>query len=159
LAAFIIIARSATAIAIEIGNMVISHEIEAYISVGVDPIEYIAVPRFIGVTVSLFLLTIYFSIFGLAGSFLVARVFNPMPAAVYFDHLLQVLTPHDILISIIKSITFGMVISIIAIMSGFSVERASTEIPVAGLKSVGACFAWVIIVDILLSVIYYMVLA
>jgi phospholipid/cholesterol/gamma-HCH transport system permease protein len=159
LAAFITIARSATAIAIEIGNMVISHEIEAYISVGVDPIEYIAVPRFMGATISLFLLTIYFSIFGLVGSFLVVRVFSPMPAAVYFDRLLQVLTPHDILISIIKSITFGMVISIIAIMRGFSVERASTEIPVAGLKSVGACFAWVIIVDILLSAIYYMILA
>jgi phospholipid/cholesterol/gamma-HCH transport system permease protein len=159
LAAFIIIARSATAIAIEIGNMVISHEIEAYISVGVDPIEHIAVPRFMGVTISLFLLNIYFSIFGLAGSFLVIQIFNPMPAEVYFNNLLDVLTAHDILISVIKSISFGMIIAIIALMQGFSVERASTEIPVAGLKSVGSCFAWVIIVDILLSAIYYMVLA
>lgn len=159
LVAFIVIARSATAIAIEIGNMVISHEVEAYISVGVDPVEYIAVPRFMGVTLSLFLLNIYFSVFGLAGSFLVVRIFTSMPAEVYFDNLLQILTPHDIFISLVKSVSFGMIISIIAIMQGFSVERASTEVPVAGLKSVGACFAWTIIVDILLSAIYYMVLA
>jgi phospholipid/cholesterol/gamma-HCH transport system permease protein len=39
LTAFIIIARSGTAITTEIGNMVISHEIEAYISVGINPIS------------------------------------------------------------------------------------------------------------------------
>jgi phospholipid/cholesterol/gamma-HCH transport system permease protein len=38
LVAFIIIARSATAIATEMAGMVISHEVEAYISIGVDPI-------------------------------------------------------------------------------------------------------------------------
>jgi phospholipid/cholesterol/gamma-HCH transport system permease protein len=37
------------------------------------------------------------------------------------------------------------------------VERASTEIPVAGLRAVGAAFGWCIVVDILLSALYYMV--
>lgn len=56
--------------------MVVSHEIEAYISVGIDPIEHIAVPRFLGVTLSLFLLNIYFSIAGLVGSFFLAAKFS-----------------------------------------------------------------------------------
>jgi phospholipid/cholesterol/gamma-HCH transport system permease protein len=155
LAAFIIIARSATAIATEIGGMVISHEVEAYISVGLDPIEYLGVPRFLGVTISLFLLNIYFSVFGLAGSFLVVQFFNPMPAEYYFSMLLQALTIHDIFISIIKSVSFGMIIAVVAITNGFSVERASTEIPIVGLRSVGACFAWCIIVDVVLSALYY----
>jgi phospholipid/cholesterol/gamma-HCH transport system permease protein len=155
LTAFIVIARSATAIATEIAWMVVSHEVEAYISVGVDPIEHLAVPRFLGVAVSLFLLNIYFSIFGLGASFVVAQFFNPLPAEVYFDNLLQHLAFSDILISIVKSISFGMIIAIVAIIQGFSVERASTEIPVAGLKAVGYSFAWCILLDILLSVLYY----
>ncbi|WP_010260881.1 ABC transporter permease [Treponema primitia] len=159
LAAFIIIARSATAIATEIGGMVISHEVEAYISVGVDPIEYLAVPRFLAVTVSMFLLNIYFSVFGLAGSFLVVQFFNPMPAAYYFNNLLEALTIQDIVITIVKSIAFGMIIAVLAIINGFSVERASTEIPVVGLKSVGASFVWCIIVDVLLSALYYTALS
>ncbi|MDR1108440.1 MAG: ABC transporter permease [Spirochaetaceae bacterium] len=158
LTAFIIIARSATAIATEIAGMVISHEMEAYISVGIDPIEHLAVPRFLGVIISLFLLNIYFSIFGLAGSFLVAQLFNPMPASIYFDNLLQILSIHDILISIIKSLGFGMIIAIVAISRGFEVERASTEIPVAGLRAVGASFAGCIILDIVLTFLYYTVL-
>jgi phospholipid/cholesterol/gamma-HCH transport system permease protein len=158
LTAFIVIARSATAIATELAGMVISHEVEAYISVGIDPIEYLAVPRFLGVIVSLFLLNIYFSIFGLGASFAVARFFNSLPAEVYFGNLIQHLNFSDILISVVKSIVFAMIIAIVAIIQGFSVERASTEIPVAGLKAVGASFAWCILLDILLSALYYAVL-
>jgi phospholipid/cholesterol/gamma-HCH transport system permease protein len=159
LTAFIIIARSATAIATEIAGMVISHEVEAYISVGVDPIEHLAVPRFLGVTASVVLLNIYFSVFGLAGSFAVAQIFNSMPAAFYFSNLLQHLNIRDILISIIKSISFGAIISIGACMQGFSVERASTEVPVAGLRAVSSAFGLCIVVDILLSALYYIVAA
>jgi phospholipid/cholesterol/gamma-HCH transport system permease protein len=156
LTAFIIIARSATAIATEMASMVISHEVEAYISIGVDPIEHLAVPRFLGVTISLFLLNVYFSIFGLAGSFAVAQLFNTLPASMYFDYILQYLTLPDILVSIIKSISFGMIISIMAIMQGLAVDRASTEIPVAGLRAVGNSFLWCILVDILISAMYYL---
>ena len=156
LTAFIIIARSATAIATEIAGMVISHEVEAYIAVGVDPIEHLAVPRFLGVTISLFMLNIFFNIFGLAGSYAVAQIFTPLPASVYFNNLLDTLTLHDILVTIIKSIVFGMVIAMVAISKGLAVERASTEIPVAGLKSVGAAFGWCISLDIVISALYYM---
>jgi len=157
LTAFIVIARSATAIATEIAGMVISHEVEAYIAVGVDPIEHLAVPRFLGVTFSLVLLNIYFSIFGLAGSFLVAQLFNSTPMDYYFSNLLQHLSIKDILLSVIKSIAFGMIISIVAVIEGFSVERASTEVPVAGLKAVSGAFALCIVVNVLLSVLYYIV--
>jgi phospholipid/cholesterol/gamma-HCH transport system permease protein len=157
LTAFIVIARSATAIATEIAGMVISHEVEAYISVGVDPIEHLAVPRFLGVTFSLILLNIYFSIFGLAGSFLVAQLFSSTPMDYYFSNLLQHLSIKDILLSVIKSIAFGAIISIVAVIEGFSVERASTEVPVAGLKAVSGAFALCILVNVLLSVLYYVV--
>jgi phospholipid/cholesterol/gamma-HCH transport system permease protein len=156
LTAFIIIARSATAIATEMAGMVISHEVEAYISVGVDPIEYLAVPRFLGVTISLFMLNIFFSIFGLAGSFMVAQIFNPMSASAYFGNLLQNLTLPDLIISIIKSIGFGVIISVVAMSEGLDVERSTTEVPIAGLKAVGASFGWCILVDILLSAVYYL---
>jgi phospholipid/cholesterol/gamma-HCH transport system permease protein len=159
LTAFIVIARSATAIATEIAGMVISHEVEAYISVGVDPIEHLAVPRFLGVTISLVLLNIYFSVFGLAGSYLVTQFFSFIPMDHYFTSLLNALSFQDILFSLIKSISFGAIISIVAVTQGFSVERASTEVPVAGLRAVSGAFALCIVVNVLLSALYYIVLA
>ncbi|MDR1218378.1 MAG: ABC transporter permease [Treponema sp.] len=157
LTAFIVIARSGTAIATEIAGMVISHEIEAYISVGVDPIEHLGAPRFLGVTISTFLLNIYFSIFGLVFSFIVSMFFNAMPPSIYFNNLLQVLTISDIFLTVVKSVVCGMIISTVALYYGFEVERASTEVPVAGLRAVGSAFGWCILVNILLSTIYYVI--
>jgi phospholipid/cholesterol/gamma-HCH transport system permease protein len=77
----------------------------------------------------------------------------------YFTSLLQQLHIQDILLSIIKSIAFGAIISIGAVIQGFSVERASTEVPVAGLKAVSSAFAYCIVVNVLLSVVFYIVLA
>ncbi|MCL2093918.1 MAG: ABC transporter permease [Treponema sp.] len=158
LVAFIVIARSATAIATEMAGMVVSHEVEAYISIGIDPIDYLAVPRFIGVTISVFMLNIFFNIFGLAGSFFVFQFFTPMPASVYFSDLLAHLNLRDLLLSMIKSIAFGMIISLVAITQGFGVERASTEIPVAGLRSVGAAYGWCISLGVLFSIVYYILI-
>jgi phospholipid/cholesterol/gamma-HCH transport system permease protein len=157
LIAFIIIARSATAIATEIAGMVISHEVEAYISVGVDPIEHIVVPRFLGVTASVILLNIYFAVFGLAGSYIVAQFFSATPIDHYFNSLLSFLHFKDLLFSAIKSIAFGTIISIGACTEGFSVERATTEVPVAGLRAVSKCFAQCIIGTIVISALYYII--
>ncbi|MDR2142872.1 MAG: ABC transporter permease [Treponema sp.] len=159
LAAFIVIARSATAIATEMASMVISHEVEAYISVGVDPIEQLGVPRFLGVCTAMFLLNIYFSIFGLAGSFVVVQLVNATPAGVYFDNLLQYLTLADLLVSMFKSVCFGVIIALMALRKGFSVDRASTEIPIAGLQAVSKSFMWCIIADALITALYYIALS
>ena len=158
LIAFIVIARSATAIATEVAGMVISHEVEAYISVGVDPIEHLAVPRFLGVTVSLLLMNVYFSLFGLAGSFVIVQMFHTLPAGYYFGNLIQALSVQDMAVVALKSVAFGMIISTVAITEGLSVERASTEVPVAGLRAVTRAFAGCIAANILLSAVYYTVM-
>jgi phospholipid/cholesterol/gamma-HCH transport system permease protein len=72
-------ARSGVAIATELGNMVVNHEIEAYVATGINPIAYLVVPRFIGVTASVFLLNIYFNIMGLAGSYLLTLLDQEYP--------------------------------------------------------------------------------
>ncbi|MDR2418094.1 MAG: ABC transporter permease [Treponema sp.] len=158
LTAIIISARSATAIATEMAGMVISHEIEAYISIGVDPIEHLAVPRFLGVTISMILLNFSFSIFGLAGSFFVAQFFNPMPPSLYFGNILQDLSLLDLIISFVKSLISGMLISTVAIMHGLAAEHASTEIPIAGLRAVSSALVISITVQSVISVLYYLFL-
>lgn len=50
-----------------------------------------------------------------------------------------------------------MILAVVATVQGFSVERASTEIPQAGLRAVGSAFAWCIIANLVISAIFYMV--
>lgn len=155
LTAFVIIARSGTAIATELGSMVVSHEIEAYVSFGIDPLAFLAVPRMLGVTVAIIILNIYFNVFGLLGSFLVVQFVKPIPVSQYFIPLFSSLGAGDLGISILKSLVFGIIVSMVSIYQGFSVQRASTEIPVAGIRAVGQSFVLCILADVVLSLIYY----
>ena len=156
LIAFIVTARSATAIATEISTMVVRHEIEAYISIGIDPIAHIAAPRFLGVTFSLFFLNIYFSLFGLICPALIIQFVSTTSISDYIRNLFLSLDLKIILISILKSLVFGMIISGSATLYGFSAGRASTDIPLAGLKAVSKAFLYIIIADVFITVLSYM---
>jgi phospholipid/cholesterol/gamma-HCH transport system permease protein len=155
LTAFVITARSGTAIATELGTMVVNHEIEAYLAVGLKPISYLVVPRFIGVVVSMIVLTIYFNMFGLLGSFIVVQLVKPIPMNEYLGNLLSILTVGDVLSGMAKAFVFGIVVSVVATFQGFSVNRSSTEIPVAGIRAVGQSFILIIVADVLVTLMQY----
>ncbi len=155
LTAFVITARSGTAIATQLGTMVVAHEIEAYIAVGLNPISYLVVPRFIGVVVSMVVLTLYFNIFGLLGSYIVVQVIKPIPIREYLGSLMSTLTLADVASGLIKAFVFGVVVSVVSTYQGFAVNRASTEVPVAGIKAVGMSFILIIVADVLITLVQY----
>jgi phospholipid/cholesterol/gamma-HCH transport system permease protein len=156
LTAFIVIARSGTAIATELGGMAVGHEIEAYVAVGVNPISYLAAPRFLGVVVSMIVLDVYFNIFGLMGSFVVVQFLRPIGFDEYFRSLFAALTPGDLLSGFAKSLVFGVIISVVSLYRGFSVETSVTEVPVAGIKAVGSSFTLCILADVVMTAIQYL---
>jgi len=145
--AFIIIARSGSAITTELGNMVISHEIEAYMTAGINPISQLGVPRLIGVTVAMVLLNIYFNIFGLLGSYLVTSLLAPFPFQEYISSLAQQISLTDAMASIIKSFLFGIIISVVSTYHGFKVQHAITEVPQRTIKSIGNSMVFCILLD------------
>ena len=151
LTAFIVMARSGVAIATELSSMVVTHEIEAYLAVGINPISYLVVPRFLGVTLSMIALNLYFNLSGLAASYLVAQFIHPIPASEYFSQLMAQLTPNAVSLSVVKSLIFGIVISLVASLNGFRAQQSTTEIPVIVIRAVGQGFGLLIVVNILLT--------
>jgi phospholipid/cholesterol/gamma-HCH transport system permease protein len=156
LTAFIVIARSGTAIATELGGMAVGHELEAYVAVGVNPISYIAAPRFLGVVISMVVLDVYFNVFGLLGSFGIVQFLRPIGFDEYFRSLFAALTPGDLLSGAVKSIVFGVIISVVSLYRGFAVGRSITEVPVAGIKAVGSSFVLCIVADVVMTAIQYL---
>ena len=155
LTAFVVTARSGTAMATELGGMAVSHELEAWVAVGADPVAWLAAPRFIGVTLSIVVLDLYFNLFGLLGSFGVLQLLHPIALGDYLAALISVLQPGDLGWGLLKSFAFGAIISTVATYRGFAVERASTEIPVAGIRAVGSSFILVILADALITAVTY----
>lgn len=155
LTAFIIIARSGTAIATELGNMVVNHEVEALDSIGIDPISYLVVPRVLGVVVSIFCLSVYFNLAGLLGGYLISTFISALSFAEFAANLINKLTFLDIITSQVKSLFFGFIVAIISCYHGLRVEYATTEVPQRTIKAVVSSLTWIIIIDILITIIVY----
>lgn len=157
LTAFILVARSGTAISTELGNMVINNEIEALHSFGISPISYLVVPRTIGVVVSMFVLNIYFNAFALLGGWLLATFFTPINFFEFIESFFSKLQFVDILAGFLKSITFGLIIALISCYQGLQVSIATTEVPQRTIRTVVLSLGWIVLFDIIITLFTYLI--
>ncbi len=155
LTAIIIIGRSGTAIATEIGNMMVAHEIEALESMGIDTLKFIVFPRLIGAIVSTVCLTIYFATVGIIGGFLIASFQLTIPFSRFFTILFSNMQITDLIVAILKSAVFGAVISIVSVYHGFKIKLSSTEVPQATTKAVVNALIFVFVSNGIITVLFY----
>ncbi len=154
LTALIIAARSGSAITTELGNMVVDHEIEAYVAAGINPIYHLAAPRVIGVTVAMVFLNLYFNLFGLLGSCWIASLIHGIPLGEYLGNLVLVMTAGDVLSSLLKSFVFGIILATVATYYGFQVEHAVTEVPQKTIMSLGASMTLCILASTVITILF-----
>jgi phospholipid/cholesterol/gamma-HCH transport system permease protein len=126
--------RAGTALASEIGLMKATDQLSAMEMMAVNPVRYVAVPRFLGGAISVPLLTAAFTMIGLLGAHLVAVEWMGVDVGAYWQQLQSVLDPEDVREGIIKSIVFGLVASLVAVWEGYNsvptaegVGRATTR--------------------------------
>ncbi|MEM9068152.1 MAG: ABC transporter permease [Myxococcota bacterium] len=142
--AFLIIGRSGTAITIEIGNMQLNDELRALQVMSIPIEQFIMLPRLLGMVLAFLLLQVYANVFGLLGGYYIAAAVDLHLPSYPVADLLQGIDPADFLVSCIKAILFGTVISLTAIQHGMQVERSRREIPIvtsrAVVRSLLLCF-------------------
>lgn len=136
LTALIVIARSGTAVASELGNMQVNKEIEALRSMSIEPLSYVVFPRLIGGVISLICLSFYFSCVALIGGFIVASFVHNLSFSFYVEVIAQAITPHDFTLNMLKNTFGGIIIFAIACDQGFKVRSAPHEVPIATTQAV-----------------------
>ncbi|MFT4925842.1 MAG: phospholipid/cholesterol/gamma-HCH transport system permease protein [Phenylobacterium sp.] len=152
---FIVLARSGTAITTELGNMVVSKEVDALIVMGISPISYLVSPRVLAMILSLVVLMSYFLISGIFGGFLVSNLFQNIPFVDFFHRLIKELRLLDLAIMLFKVLFSGLFIGLISSYYGLTVQNAITEVPQRNIKAVGRGVVAVCLVNVLGSVLYF----
>jgi phospholipid/cholesterol/gamma-HCH transport system permease protein len=146
LTAWIVIARSGTAIAAELATMRIEGEVDALVGMGIDPFEYLVVPRVIGAAAAVASLTVVFLAVAVAASALLSPALGgPSPDAL-LDHVAGALRPVDAVALAAKTIVPGMAIAAVACHEGLAASRSTTQIPpavtAAGVRAFPLVFVW-----------------
>ncbi|MFN7263206.1 MAG: MlaE family ABC transporter permease, partial [Pseudobdellovibrionaceae bacterium] len=134
--ALVVIARSGTAVASEVGNMRANREIEALEVLGINPLSYIVFPRLVGGVLSVLCLSFYFTLIALGAGFAVTWLMNEMPLSFYLNSLAQAVAFEDIWLFLVKNTFSGIIIFVVSCYQGLSVKRSPTEVPVVTTQAV-----------------------
>ncbi len=129
--AIVLIARSGSAITVDLGNMSINHEIKGLRLLGVDPLIYLAYPRLIGLAISQMTLAVYFSVLTMLLGVLFAGLLGSPSNFKYFFILIDAISITELWLFLIKNAICGIAIAAYACYFGLQVKNSVTEVPQA----------------------------
>ncbi len=150
----IIIARSGTAMAAELATMRVDGEVDTLSAMGVDPFEYLVVPRLLGTAAALVSLAIIFLAGALGASALLSPLLGGPPPAGLLAQVARALRGADAAALLAKTVVPGLVIAAVACQEGLSAWRSTTAVPPAVTATVvwafSISFGWSTLVAALL---------
>ena len=153
--AIILAGRTGSAISAEIATMVVTEEVDALKSMGLNPIRYIVVPKFHAISLCMPLLTIMADFVGIFGGFIIAVTYLELSPTAFINELLTVIFVIDIVSGLVKSLVFAWIIAIVGSYFGFNVKGGAEGVGKATTASVVASIFVIIIADSILGLLFY----
>jgi phospholipid/cholesterol/gamma-HCH transport system permease protein len=135
LAALMIVGQAGSAIAAELGIHRNSEQIDALTTMGIDPIGYLVTPRLLATLIVFPILTVAFTLVGLAGGYLSGSVLLGLDNGVYWSAVHSAIHPADVRECLSKAVFFGVVTILICSHSGFTTHYRTG---VSGSRAVSA---------------------
>lgn len=155
LTAIIVIGRSGSAFAAEIGTMKVGEEVDALETMGLNPIKFLVVPKYIAMLVMMPCLTIVADASGVMGGafFAITNIGSSMTN--YLLATVDALVLRDIVTGLIKSVVFAVIITKIGCFEGFIVEGGAEGVGRSTTASVVRAIFSIIVADMVFTAIFY----
>jgi phospholipid/cholesterol/gamma-HCH transport system permease protein len=155
-AAIIFSAKAGARVTAELGTMNVNDQMLATRSLGVDPVEYLIVPRVIACFLVLPILTVVSEIVGIAGGYLVGIYEARIPSAYYISQTLKAIRYVDFFSGFIKVFFFAVLIGWICCYQGYSTRGGSLGVGKYTTKAVAYSIIIVILSNTILTKILLM---
>jgi phospholipid/cholesterol/gamma-HCH transport system permease protein len=152
--AIILAGRSGSAFAAELGTMKVNDEINALVTMGLDPIRFLAVPRVIAASIITPLLAIFANLFGLVGAALVVLSLG-FPLVTFVNRAVGAVSMADFLGGMFKSFVFGILIAGVGCLRGLQTKAGAQAVGDSTTNSVVSSIVLIVITDGLFSVLFY----
>ena len=120
LSALMVAGRSGAGIATELGTMRITEQIDALESMAVSPLQFLVLPRLIAGMLMAPILSLLFFIVAMVGCYFLAVVVQHVDHGQFVLHTRDLLTTTDVAQGMLKSIVFGLIVTLIGCYQGFN---------------------------------------
>jgi phospholipid/cholesterol/gamma-HCH transport system permease protein len=143
--------RAGTALTSEIGLMRATDQLTAMQVMAVDPLRYVAAPRFLGGLVAMPLLAAVFNIIGLFGAQLVGVQLMGVDSGAFWSQMRGSVELNDVAEGVIKSCVFGLACSLIAVYEGYHAEPTAAGVGLATTRTVVSSSVLTLLLDYMLT--------
>jgi len=155
--AILITGRSGSAITAEIGTMKVGEEIDALEVMGLNPIKFLVVPKFLAMLVAVPCVTLVAMMIMIFGGWAAAVLIVGVDSAIYLETTVDSLVEKDLVIGLTKSFFFAVAICWVGVYRGFQVEGGAEGVGRRTTSSVVTSIFLIIIIDLVFTVLFYFI--
>ncbi len=155
MAGFAIISMIGSSLASEIATMKVTEQVDAIRVLKVNPIHYLFTPRVIAGTLMMPLVVIVSSVFGVLSGAVASNLASGLTFKAYFDSVWFGLNMHDLQVCLLKSLTFGFIISLISCSCGMEAKDGAKGVGTATTKAVVWSFVAIVILDLIFAAMFF----
>jgi phospholipid/cholesterol/gamma-HCH transport system permease protein len=152
--AIIMAGRSGAAFAAQLGTMTVNEEIDALKSMGLSPMEFLVLPRMIGMMLMMPLLAIYANFMGIFGGALVAYVMLNITLEQYLGVVIKSVSFNDVAAGIFMAAVFGVIVAVVGCQKGLSCGKTAEAVGTSTTSAVVTATVIIFIAAAILTVIY-----
>jgi phospholipid/cholesterol/gamma-HCH transport system permease protein len=154
LTAIIVAGRSGSAFTAQIGTMQVNQEVDAMRTIGLNPVEWLVMPRILALTISMPLLAFWGDMTGILGGALACAIYLDFTFVQFFERLRDTVGAWHFYTGMIKSPVFGAVIATIGCFEGLQVRGSAESVGRLTTRSVVESIFCVIVIDAIFSIIF-----
>ncbi len=154
--AIVVIGRSGSAFAAEVGTMKVTEELDALETMALHPIAFLVTPKLLAMLVMLPCLTIWADLMGVVGGSVFGVIGANYTFHTYFATTLDALFMRDVMTGLLKSVVFALVITGVGCQEGFSTGTGSEEVGRSTTAAVVTSIFMVVLVDLVFTAVFYM---
>ena len=152
--AFVLASRSGSAFAAELGTMKVNEEVDALVTMGLDPVGFLVLPRLVAAVCVIPLLTVFNEFFGLVGCGLVMASLD-IPLATFYDRIREAATLTDLFGGLFKTFVFGALIAGIGCLRGLQTKTGPSAVGDSATRAVVSGIVAIVVADGIFAVLYY----
>jgi len=153
--AIVVIGRSGSAFAAEIGTMKVTEEIDALEVMAINPVHFLVAPKFLAMMVMLPCLTIWANTMGILGGALFGVTQADFTLERYIQASIESLYLRDIFSGLIKSVMFGVTITAVGCLEGLSTGGGAEQVGRSTTRAVVISILLVVVVDLVFTGIFF----
>jgi phospholipid/cholesterol/gamma-HCH transport system permease protein len=158
LTALVVGGRLCANYAAELGTMKVTEQLDAMEMVAIDPVRYLAMPRFVASVIMLPVITVFADGIAIFSGYFFAVVTMDVTSSTFIEGLRMFFKTQELMSGLIKAFFFGGIIAMSGVFHGFNTRGGAEGVGQSTMNAVvGSCLS-VLVADYLLAMVLFQVI-